>query len=443
MDEYLRRARAALSTLGSALEAFDVARSGLARGGRLAGKTSEQLATTSGRLRTAAGRLEHSLTQIETTGLDVVDLQVRMEGEGAALAAALSALGEQLGRAGDLDWAHTLHDLDEAAERLAAAIFPSAIEGVREINRTLWQFRPIWNAYGRVFAREVSRTGGRRLTPDQIGRVEQTARRIGAAFEAVNDLLNTLVMSGPASSGEVRTVIAGARAALRDAVREAKSKAAEAYKPFHGVLGQAERLARKIDEQFARLRVPVFPAPDGLEELRALVDPAVYREMAGVERFALLNIGARLRSIEVGNGGGEHLLAPRFSIRIFDVFPDRVYLTADAALIEAVKALVDAGVFEPAPASLHRFNTGSFKQRQSRKGNLQLSYTFGSPERPDDRSRVRVDADIDLYRSPVQHLFGEVLVNHLTGSKTDQFRVFDILASNEVPPIGGFDVVSV
>jgi hypothetical protein len=43
----------------------------------------------------------------------------------------------------------------------------------------------------------------------------------------------------------------------------------------------------------------------------------------------------------------------------------------------------------------------------------------------------------------VRHLFGEVLVNHLTGSKTDQFKVWDILASADVQPISGFSVVSV
>jgi hypothetical protein len=58
-----------------------------------------------------------------------------------------------------------------------------------------------------------------------------------------------------------------------------------------------------------------------------------------------------------------------------------------------------------------------------------------------EQGRFNVDADIDLYRSAVRHLFGEVLVNHLTGSTTDQFRVYDILASASVKPIGRFDVV--
>ena len=49
----------------------------------------------------------------------------------------------------------------------------------------------------------------------------------------------------------------------------------------------------------------------------------------------------------------------------------------------------------------------------------------------------------DLYRSAARHLFGEVLVNHLTGMKTDQFKVWEALAARQVVPIGGFDVTKV
>jgi len=105
-------------------------------------------------------------------------------------------------------------------------------------------------------------------------------------------------------------------------------------------------------------------------------------------------------------------------------------------------ALGPKGVFDEAPASLHRFKEGSYKQRQFRKGNLQVSFATGTPDAPNDRARVSVDADIDIYRSSVRHLFGEVLINHLTGSKTDQFRVWDTLASASVVPVAGFDVIS-
>ncbi|MEZ5285850.1 MAG: hypothetical protein R2712_13795 [Vicinamibacterales bacterium] len=151
----------------------------------MAGALDERLARAAARVRAAAGRLEHSLDQIARTGLDIVDLQVRMEGEGAALAAGLAALGDALQEEPDAAWGGTLQDLEEAAARVAAAIFPAAIEGVRDINRALWQFRPIWHDYGRVLAQEVARRPAR-LTADQLARVDDTARAVSDAFERVN-----------------------------------------------------------------------------------------------------------------------------------------------------------------------------------------------------------------------------------------------------------------
>ncbi|MEZ5289285.1 MAG: hypothetical protein R2712_31685, partial [Vicinamibacterales bacterium] len=386
MEAYLRRATAALTAFLEALGAFDAARERLAASGAVAGALDERLARAAARVRAAAGRLEHSLDQIARTGLDIVDLQVRMEGEGAALAAGLAALGDALQEEPDAAWGGTLQDLEEAAARVAAALFPAAIEGVRDINRALWQFRPIWHDYGRVLAQEVARRPAR-LTADQLARVDDTARAVSDAFERVNALLNELATATTGDAAQVRGVIRSARAALPAAVRHARSRAADAYKPFHGVLKRAEKLAREIDGRFAGLRVPVFPHADALDLLADVIPAARYEELAGVERFALFNIASRLRSIPTADGAG-HLLAPHFEVRVFDVFPDRVYFTARATLIDAIEALVASRVFEPAPASLHRFRDGSFKQRQFRRGNLQVSYAAGSPERPDDRERV-------------------------------------------------------
>jgi hypothetical protein len=445
MHEYVERARAALTGFGDALAALQQAAAGDASRARLPTRQRDRFADITERLRAALARLEHSLAQVSgDTALDVVDLQVRMEGEGAALASALTALGELVEESPVLleDAANRLQLLEEGAERVAAALFPNAIDGVADINRTLWQFRPIWNEYAHALAREVARTGAGRLTSDQIARVERTANQVRERFDAVNELLNHLVVGQVADARSVERIIREAKQALSAAIREAKSKAAAAYAPFHAVLRRAESLARRIDDQFGRLRVPVFPAADGLDELTPLVEGVRYADLAGVERFALLNISARIRSIPLAEDGSRHLMAPQFSIRVFDVFPDRIYFTADASFISAVQALQAARVFEEASASLHRFREGSFKQRQSRRGNLQLSYAIGTPGEPHDRTRVSVDADIDLYRSSVRHLFGEVLVNHLTGRRTDQFRVWDTLASSAVRPIGGFAIVS-
>jgi hypothetical protein len=441
MDPYLTRARATL-------DAFDDARRAFAAGltatrATMPAKTAITLDELVPRLESATTRLRHSCDQIEVTGIDVVDLQVRLEGEGAALAAPLKALGELLPKIPDVAvaLADELVNLEEAAERVAAAIFPNAIEGVAEVNRTLWDVRPLWNEYSRVLAREVTRTGDGRLTATQIANVERSAGEVRARFDAVNDLLNQLVATPLADDAAVRALLKNTRVTLLEAVKFAKSKAADAYKPFHGVLGKAEALARRVDTQLARVRVPVFPGDTALAAFADAVPAALYRDAAGVERFALFNIAARLQSIATASSAGEHLLSPCFAIRVFALFPDRVYFSADRSFIEAIAAL-EGRVFEKAPASLHRFKDGSYKQTQFRKGNLQVSFAAGAPDAPGDRNRVSVDADIDLYRSAVRHLFGEVLINHLTGSKTDQFRVWDTLSAASVLPVAGFGVVS-
>jgi hypothetical protein len=276
------------------------------------------------------------------------------------------------------------------------------------------------------------------MTSAQLDIVRETAEAINARFGEVNELLNQLAVSTAGDAAAVTATMKQARKALADAVRSARARAGDAYKPFHGALGRIERLAGKIDGQFTDLRVPVFPLRSGLEELAPALDDGAYMAATGVERMALLNIAARLKSITFGSAAADHLLSPRFNIRIFDLFPSRIYFSADAGFIETIAGLERQRLFEKAPAGLHRFREGSYKQTVARKGNLQVSFAAV----PGEPARVNVDADIDLYRSAVRHLFGEVLVNHLTGSTTDQFKVFDILASAAVPPIGPFSVVT-
>ncbi len=441
MDEYLDRADAALAAFDAALGALDHAAA--AAPDALPRPALDKLTAIVGRARQASASLGRSVHQMRETALDIVDLQVRLGGEGAALASALKALGDLIAKTPALAPALSapLQTLDERAERVATALAPNAVQGVREINRALWNFRPLWHEYGRVLAREVTRAGG--LTPDQLALLQRTAEDVRAGFDRVDHLLNDLVVLGTAEGPAVRDVIRDARATLGRVVASARSRAADRYKPFHGVLKRGEALARDIDGKFSGLRVPVFPPLDRLTSLHQAIDDARYAALAGVERFALLNICARLRSVTFGPGEADHLLSPQFGIRIFDVFPDRIYFSADRAFLERVRALADLGRFARAPASLHRFNEGSFKQTQFRKGNLQVSWATGTPGSPGDRTRVSVDADIDLYRSSIGHLFGEVLVNHLTGSTTDQFKVWSMLASTDTAPLGGFDVIAV
>lgn len=444
MRDYLARAHAALDAFDAAARALATAAAGPG-----ASPLLQKSRDTAQALVDATAALRRSLFLPENTAVDIADLQARLESETRQVARLLKSLGESVeGATGDAKAAvplltPALQDLEEHAQRVAAAIFPSAIEGLRDINKALWNMRIIWREYGEILDKAV-RGKFPGLSSKHLDSVDAVAKDVLGRFDAVNDLLNTLVIAPlVGDSATVAATVKNARAELLAAVKRARSKAADAYKPFHAVLGRAEKLASEIADQFDELRIPVFPGPGNLEAFADYVDHDVYRALPGVKRFALMNIGARLHSIETSAGSGERLTAPRFEIRVFDVFPDRIYFTARVEFLKAVKSLAEDGVFTPAPAGLHRYNDGSYKQKGGRKGNLQVSYAAGTPTDSADAARITVDADVDLYRGTVAHLFGEVLVNHLTGSKTDQFKVWDTLADNDVTPIGGFDVFSV
>ena len=445
MRDYLARARAALDTFDGAAQALSAATGG-GNTPPIVSKSRE----TAAALLEATAALRKSLLLPEQTAVDIADLQLRLEDESRRIARHLKALGEAIdgatgaSRAAAESLAPALRDLEEQAQRVAAAIFPSAIEGVREINKALWTTRLIWKDSGDILDRGVKgKLPG--LTLKQLDALDTAARDVLDRFEAVNALMNDLVTTPLVGDGAVAAaLVESARAELAAAVKRARSKAADVYQPFHGVLARAEKLATRIGELFDDLRIPVFPPPDRLLAFTDYIDHDTYHALAGVERFALMNIGARMQSVELSAAeGGGSLADARFGIRIFDVFPDRLYFTAKVEFLRAMEALAARKIFEAAPAALHRFRDGSYKQVEGRRGNLQVSYAAGTLADPHDATRICVDADIDLYRGSVSHLFGEVLVNHLTGSKTDQFKVWDTLARNEVTPIAGFDVITV
>ena len=197
---------------------------------------------------------------------------------------------------------------------------------------------------------------------------------------------------------------------------------------FSAVIKASAKIADDVAKLLRELTIPIFPAHDGLGACCDIVTPTLYDGLSGVQAFALLNILARLQATRAS---GRPLLEGR-ARRDHSRVPDRIYFEADRSIIRTSKRTTRSTV---APASLHRFKEGSFKQTTFRKGNLQVSYA----SRPDDR--VVIDADIDLYRNAVPHLFGEVLVNHLTGSTTDQFKVRDILDDQSIKAIGGFELL--
>jgi len=434
MSDYLTRATTALDGFMQARAALAADARALAQRGDAPAAPLRRAVDALERLDAAATALRTSFSHLAHTALDIVDLQTRLEGESASVAAGLRALGEAVESSPPLRAALLPGSvaLEEAAAALASATFPSAVDGLAAVNRALWDFRgPLWVAYERVLADVVGRGT---LTPQQVARIEQPAAGIRSRFEAVDALLNELASSPFHDRASILRMVREARTALQRALTEARSKATDTYKPFHAVLRRAEGVAERVLKALSRCRVPAFPGAAAVCEVADCIDADRYGSLGGSERFALLNILAALQAVKPPDATVPSLADGTYLRRIFAVFPDRIYVEAAPPLLTTLAALQERGTFAPAPAALHRFREASLKQREHRKGNLQFSY-----DRAGDL--VRVDIDIDLYRGPVSHLFGEVLINQLTGSTTSQFDVRRILDGRGVPPIAGFEVV--
>jgi ElaB/YqjD/DUF883 family membrane-anchored ribosome-binding protein len=433
MSTFTERAFNALAQFNGRLSAFaEAVKNTPPDPPRLGARTLKELLDIAERARAAADAISRSFVLIDATSLDIVDMQVRLQGETASLAAALRDLGDAVERQ---HFARTAFEgalvtLDEAAHLLSAAVFPSAVQGLRQVNVKLWDFEKIqWKRYTDVLNDVVQRG---RIPSDQQVRVQAIADDVARAFAEVNTLLNDLAETRAADAASLRRRLKQApdrlRAALQTAGNRLASSESSTLSAFGPVIKASAKIAEDVAALLQKLTIPIFPAHGALGVCCQIVTPALYESISGVQAFALLNILARLQATRAS---GRPLLDGR-NITVMQVFPDRIYFEADRSIITDMEG--DSG-FQRAPASLHRFKEGSFKQTAFRKGNLQVSYA----SRPDNRAVI--DADLDLYRGVVPHLFGEVLVNHLTGNTTDQFKVRGILDDQSVAPIGGFELL--
>ncbi|HTM34321.1 MAG TPA: hypothetical protein VL263_23590 [Vicinamibacterales bacterium] len=401
---------------------------------RLPAKALKDLLDIADRARTASDAISRSFVLIDATALDIVDMQVRLQGETARLATALRDLGDTVNEQHFVRAAFepALVALDEAAHLLAAAVFPSAVQGLREVNVKLWDFEKVqWKRYTDLLNDVIQRG---RLPTDQQARIQVIADDIVTAFAEVNTLLNDLAETRAVDAASLRRRLKQAPDRLGAALKTAGDRLEKSHSSTLNVFGPVIKASAKVAGDVAallkRVTIPIFPTHDGLGACRDVIAPDLYDGLSGVQAFALLNILARLQATRAS---GQPLLDGRH-IKVFQAFPDRIYFEADRSMIDDIGA---DGAFEKAPASLHRFKEGSFKQTTFRKGNLQVSFA----SRPGNR--VVIDADMDLYREAVPHLFGEVLVNHLTGSTTDQFKVREILDNQSIRSIGGFELLQV
>lgn len=114
----------------------------------------------------------------------------------------------------------------------------------------------------------------------------------------------------------------------------------------------------------------------------------------------------------------------------FPVAQDRFFAYVDKALVDDVVRAAKMGSFsqEKDPGVFHPGATLSYKQNQYDVTNLQLTFhqgnakTLPTPAGPIDC--IVIEPDIDFYKDPLCHFFGEVLPNKFTGGLTDPRAVY-------------------
>ena len=116
-------------------------------------------------LPTCLAALSQSLFLIEKTSLDVVDMETRMQGESRKLADLLGDLGEQVRAQHFINkfFEDHLVALEEEASSLAAALYPSGVQGLNKVNSKLWEFT---NLQMFIFRRTLKRISNK-LSPKQ------------------------------------------------------------------------------------------------------------------------------------------------------------------------------------------------------------------------------------------------------------------------------------
>jgi hypothetical protein len=114
-----------------------------------------------------------------------------------------------------------------------------------------------------------------------------------------------------------------------------------------------------------------------------------------------------------------------FVSSISGINQDRIFANVSSGLADE---LSHDSHFGTVSASLHAeggYGALSFKSNDYPQGNIQFSF---------NGAHTGVDVDHDLHMPGLSHLFGEVMVNHMTGGLTNQDSVRQMLMKN--PNIG-------
>ncbi len=138
----------------------------------------------------------------------------------------------------------------------------------------------------------------------------------------------------------------------------------------------------------------------------------------------LLNILTAMDQIQLG--GNETPLDFVKDIR-WDMPPqqDRFYCWADQSLIEAIRESGRLFAQEPKPSLFHGGTaTRSWKEAEYSEANVQFTFHEGITH-PSNPKWVQLEPDIDYFKDPAAHFFGEVFVNWF-GSITEPTQVYQL-----------------
>ena len=141
---------------------------------------------------------------------------------------------------------------------------------------------------------------------------------------------------------------------------------------------------------------------------------------------SLLNLIQAMREIDLG---GKTPLDFFKEIRWdYNLAQDRFFAYADPAIIPLIRSAAEEGAFaeEKDCAQFHKGSTHSWKQVAFPVANVQLTFHENDTKMIGDRLCVMIEPDIDLYKDLVEHGFGEVFPNLLTGSLTNPFAVYSM-----------------
>lgn len=149
------------------------------------------------------------------------------------------------------------------------------------------------------------------------------------------------------------------------------------------------------------------------------------KRLSSTRKAGLLNVFSKMSATPLGTKTTWDYVKDIYRVR-----GDRIFVNVTVDFRDLVKSAVSSGRFKEVDGSLHKppddcDAAGSFKTRNDRYGNLQLTF-FCSKESP---KRFRVDADIDD-AAGIEHAF-QVLDHWITKGQTHPYDIHQILTFHQ------------